>query len=118
MRAAGDYRGGSALDESPSLGAGKARRLPSEVRPIRSEGQTLPRNNRKTTKHKSPPGLDPRQGQLLKNRGESNHAAHNKRHAGYRLQPSHFSPRGDLPTGKLNAMIHLAFSKPFPYAHL
>ena len=118
LRAAGDHRGGSAVDESSSPGARKARRISAEVGPLRSQRQTLPRNNCKTTQHKPPPGLNPRQGQLLKDRGECNHASHNKGNAGHRLQPSHFPPRSHLPPLKLNAMIILLSLSPYPPTHL
>jgi hypothetical protein len=105
LRRARNRGRGASLDESSSAGPWEERFLAAERRSVRSEGASVPLDNKKAEEHKPSPVGHSLEGQLLKDRPEPYSAQDSQENVGSRLQQENFSPGGHRHPRKRNDYI-------------
>jgi hypothetical protein len=93
------------MDESTLADPRKTGQFSAKGRPFRSQGASLPRNNREAKKRKPSPRLNPLKRQLLPHPRERNNEKDNKGHVGHRLQPQNLPSISHRPALKRIIMI-------------
>ena len=103
-----DSSGGAPLDESALAGARQKRFLAAEGGALRSEGQTIPIDNKEAEKREPLPRYDSAEGQLLRDSSVGKGEGGGVQDVRDRFQQADISPGGDRGVGGIIKMI--AFS--------